>query len=80
MKKALIEYSNARVVPDNSDSQPASGRAATPARPVRTASARSTHSVGSRWRSWIFLSVVFFWRPVPESTPQPLTTATPDQP
>src|SRR5690349_23405810 len=40
MKKALIEYSKAFVVPEVSASQPARGMPAIPARPLSTASAR----------------------------------------
>src|SRR5215208_2887941 len=51
MKNAAMPYSNAVDVPDVSASQPASGMPATPARPVRTASARiakrSSESVDS---------------------------------
>src|ERR1700754_4337742 len=40
MKNAAMPYSNGFVVPDSSDSMPASGMPATPARPLMTASAR----------------------------------------
>src|SRR5215208_4139171 len=63
MKNAPMPYSNAIVVPDVSASQPASGRPATPARPVMTASARiARRSNPSRVpvRSIVMADMVFF--------------------
>src|SRR3954451_10556924 len=62
MKKALIEYSKAFVVPENPASQPASGIPAIPASPVSTASARiakrSSESVDSLNRG-VVMAVIF---------------------
>src|SRR4051812_2371911 len=74
MKNAPMPYSNVVVVPDVSASQPASGRPATPASPVITASARmARRSNPSRVpvRSIVMADMVFLsvwksrriWRP-----------------
>src|SRR3954471_10465576 len=79
-----MPYSNMVDVPDSCASQPATGMPARPATPVMTASARiAKRSKPSRVpvRSIVMADMVSFlsgWLPVPEPTPQPLTTAAPD--